>query len=136
MPKFSAASLKQYNTLCEELQRVCDRVIQTFDFSIIEGFRNEQKQNLAYIKGFSKVKWPNGRHNKSPSDAMDLAPYPIDWSNDADAIREFCYLAGFVVGIASELGIKLRWGGDWNSDRDLQDEKGLRDWGHFEVIRD
>lgn len=137
MAKFGATSLKQYNTLCEELQLVCDRAIQVFDFSIVEGFRGEAAQNQAFMKGASKVKWPNGKHNKLPSDAMDLAPYPVDWSDEEDAIRRFVYLAGFVVGIASGMGITLRWGGDWNSDRDIRDEKGkLRDWGHFEVIRE
>lgn len=136
MAKFSAASKKQYDTLCKELQAICDVAIDRFDFVIIEGFRDELKQNQAFIKGASKVKWPNGKHNKNPSDAMDIAPYPIDWSDDADAIRRFVYLAGYIMSIADELCIKLRWGGDWDSDQDLRDEKGkLRDWGHFEVVR-
>lgn len=140
MAKFGAASLKQRDTLCTELQQVLDEVITQFDFSILEGFRSEEAQNRAYARGLSKVKWPNGKHNKLPSDAVDIAPYPIDWGdpkdkNKAEAARQrFVYLAGWVMATATMLGIPLRWGGDWDGDRDTRDEK-FRDLGHFEVLR-
>lgn len=134
MAKFGAVSLKQRETLCTELQQVLDEVITLFDFSILEGFRDEEKQNRAYSRGLSQVKWPNGKHNKLPSDAVDIAPWPIDWSNKEAAIQRFVYLAGWVMATAAMLGISLRWGGDWDGDRDTRDEK-FRDLGHFEVIR-
>jgi peptidoglycan L-alanyl-D-glutamate endopeptidase CwlK len=37
-----------------------------------------------------------------------------------------------MLGIASGLGIKLRWGGNWNGDFNLKDNK-FQDIGHFEV---
>ncbi len=138
MPKFGADSLKQYATLCEELQLVSDSVIQFFDFKIIEGFRSKEDQNRAFLNHKSQVRWPNGKHNKTieqgGSDAMDVAPFPVDWSSDAKAQQRFCYLAGFIVMAARDLGIILRWGGDWDGDRDTRDEN-FRDLGHFEVIR-
>ncbi|GAF91804.1 unnamed protein product, partial [marine sediment metagenome] len=69
-----------------------------------------------------------GSHNSMPSKAVDLAPYPVDWK-DAQA---FVYLAGFVVGIGAMMGIRLRWGGDWDSDRQTDDES-FRDLGHIEI---
>lgn len=134
MAKFGAASLRQRETLCTELQQVLDEVIIVFDFSILEGFRDEEKQNRAYARGLSQVRWPNGKHNKLPSDAVDIAPWPIDWSNKEAATQRFVYLAGWVMATAAMLGISLRWGGDWDGDRDTRDEK-FRDLGHFEVIR-
>lgn len=134
MPKFGSVSYKQYNTLCKELQQILDDVIIVFDFSILEGFRNEEDQNKAYARGVSQKKWPQGKHNKNPSNAVDIAPYPIDWSNKEAARQRFCYLAGFVMYAAIKRGIKLRWGGDWDGDRDTRDEH-FRDLGHFEVIR-
>lgn len=138
MPKFGIASLKQRDTLCEELKVVVDDVIDVFDFSILEGFRDEEAQNRAYARRLSHVRWPHGSHNVLPSNAMDLAPYPIDWGNDPDkaeaARQRFCYLAGFVMMSALKHGIQLRWGGDWDGDRDTRDER-FRDLGHFEIRR-
>jgi len=74
----------------------------------------------AYNSGRSKVKWPDGKHNRSPSMAVDAAPYPIDWQDR----ERFYYFAGYVMGVADMLhaeGLithRLRYGGDW--DRDAQ----------------
>ena len=59
---------------------------------------------------------------------MDLAPYPIDWNN----LDRFKALAMVVMGEGSRLGVKLRWGADWDRDGDWRDEK-FRDWPHFEI---
>lgn len=154
MPQFSVRSENILNTCDERLQVVLRDVIEIFDFTVLEGHRNEEDQNAAYIRGASKVRWPNGKHNSIPSRAADIAPYPIDWGgpehgpawnglSDAEkravrrrneaARQRFCYLAGFVMMAAAKRGIKLRWGGDWDSDRDTRDEN-FRDLPHFEVI--
>ena len=86
------------------------------------------KQDEAYNKGNSKVKFPNGKHNKSPSVAVDVAPYPINW-RDRD---RFHYFAGYVLGIASQMGIKIRWGGDWDMDTQTKDNN-FDDLVHFEI---
>ena len=39
---------------------------------------------------------------------------------------------GFVKGVASQKGIKIRWGGDWDSDNDLHDQNFI-DLPHFEL---
>ena len=133
MPVFSKASLKQFETLHPDLQRLLTEAIKYFDFSIVEGFRNKQDQNKAYTKGLSKVQWPNGKHNKNPSLAVDIAPYPIDWSDERKATERFVLLAGFVLCLASQLGLNVRWGGDWNQDKDTRNEK-FRDYPHFELV--
>jgi len=102
------------------------------DFSVLEGHRDKETQNRYYEKGTSKIKWPDGKHNKLPSRAMDLAPYPIDWSNRPKAIARFYLLAGVILAVADELGIGLRWGGDWDGDWDLFDQE-FDDLGHFEL---
>lgn len=134
MNRFGKSSLLERETLCVELQGILDKAIELFDFTILEGFRNERDQNIAYAKGASKVPWPNGKHNKFPSDAVDVAPYPIDWSNKEEARQRFIYLAGYIMCIAELRGVKLRWGGDWNMNKDTRDEH-FRDLGHFEVLR-
>jgi peptidoglycan L-alanyl-D-glutamate endopeptidase CwlK len=133
MPAFSTFSLEQLRTLDERLQKVLVQVIGYYDFKVLEGFRGEQAQNAAYFRGASKLRWPFGKHNRNPSLAVDIAPYPIDWANSEAARQRFCYLAGHVMAEARHLGIKLRWGGDWDGDQDTRDEK-FRDLGHFELI--
>jgi hypothetical protein len=109
---FSAHSKKQLKTCDSALQEIMGRAILEYDFSILEGFRGEAAQNNAFDNGFSKVRWPNGKHNVFPSKAVDVAPYPIRWN---DPVR-FCELAVIIKRIAAELFIKVKWGGDWGWD--------------------
>ena len=132
MAKFSAASLKQRATLHPRLQLVFDEAIKYYDFAIIEGFRGKTLQNKAFATGKSKLPWPLGSHNKTPSKAADLAPFPIDWSDRSQALVRFGILAGVIKTCAERLKVRIRWGGDWNRNWDPRDETFL-DWGHFEL---
>ena len=128
MPRFSTRSKSRLHTCDQRLVDLFKEVVKHFDCTIIEGHRGQKKQDEAYNKGNSKVKWPNGKHNKSPSIAVDVAPYPIDW---ADRDR-FHYFSGFVLGIASQMGLNIRWGGDWDQDTKTKDNR-FDDLVHFEI---
>lgn len=128
MPAFGKASQEKLATCDQRLQKVFNEVIKHFDCTVIEGHRGEAAQNKAFAEGKSKLKYPQGKHNKTPSLAADVLPYPIDW-NDTNRMR---YFAGFVVGIAASMGIKLRWGGDWNQNTELKDNS-FNDLPHFEL---
>jgi len=134
MPTLSARSLEHLGTCCDELQRVARRAIAIYDFTVLEGHRGKDAQDQAVAKGLSQVAWPNGKHNKNPSDAMDVAPFPIDWSDKEVARQRFCLLAGVMLACAAAEGVTLRWGGDWDRDGDTRDER-FRDLPHFEVVR-
>lgn len=129
MPSFSKKSKEQLATCHPDLQRLFNEVIKHYDCVVLEGHRGEAAQNAAFKAGNSKVKWPNGNHNKLPSLAVDVVPYPIDWKN----AKRFYDFAGFVRGVANQMGIKIRWGGDWDSDKDL-DDNSLIDLPHFELM--
>lgn len=133
MPSFGTASLAQRATLHPDLQRVLDDAIQYFDFSIIEGYRDQAAQEAAFAKGNTKLHYPNGNHNRSPSTAADCMPYPVDWSDEPKNIERLCVLAGVIIASARRLGIGLRWGGDWNRDDDTRNEGSFRDRDHFEL---
>lgn len=135
MPTLSDKSKKILETCHEDIQRLCYEAIKYFDFTVLEGHRGEDAQNAAYAKGLSKVRWPNGKHNSNPSLAVDLAPYPIDWKAGEKMNQRFVLLAGFMLCLAAQKGIKLRWGGDWNMNMDTRDE-GFRDLPHFELKDD
>ena len=109
MPKFGRRSRERLATCDKDLQMVFNEVIKYVDCSVLCGTRGKEEQNKAFEEGRSKVKYPNGRHNASPSYAVDVTPYPIDWE---DRERQTLF-AGFVLGIANQMGITLRWGGDW-----------------------
>tara|TARA_R110002072_G_scaffold98035_1_gene215902 strand:+ start:175 stop:567 length:393 start_codon:yes stop_codon:yes gene_type:complete len=128
MPRFGKRSISRLKTCDQKLQELFYEVVKHFDCSIIEGHRGEERQNKAFADGNSKVKYPNGKHNQNPSVAVDVAPYPIDWS-DRD---RFHYFGGFVLGVAKEMGMNIRWGGDWNQDTHTKDNK-FDDLVHFEI---
>ena len=128
MPRFGKTSRKNLSTCHKDLQDLFNEVIKHVDCSVLEGHRGKERQNKAYDEGKSKVRFPNGRHNASPSRAVDVVPYPVDW-NDRERFHLF---AGFVLGIAQSMGIKLRWGGDWNMNFEVDDNK-FDDFPHFEL---
>lgn len=135
MPKFGAESNKQLATCHTDLQVVMNEAIKYIDFSVLEGHRGQAAQEAAFAAGNTKLHWPNGKHNKSPSLAVDIAPYPLNW-NDT---QRFVYFAGFIMAIAKMLLAQgkithvVRWGGDWDNDTQVKDES-FRDFGHFELV--
>jgi len=128
MAKFGRTSKKRLETCDERLQSLFNEVVKVFDCSILVGHRGEEDQNKAYKEGNSQVKWPKGKHNKKPSSAVDVAPYPIDWEDR----ERFSYFAGFVKGVAWRLNTHVRWGGDWDGDTELSDNN-FDDLVHFEL---
>ena len=128
MPKFGKTSKARLETAHPDLQTIFNEVIKKIDCSVLEGHRSKERQNKLYEEGKTKVKYPSGRHNSSPSRAVDVTPYPVNWS---DRERQTLF-AGFVLGLARGMGIKLRWGGDWNMNFDVKDNK-FDDFPHFEI---
>ena len=129
MPRFGKRSRERLATCDERLQRVFNEVINYVDCSVLEGHRGEERQEKLFKDGKTKVHYPNGRHNASPSRAVDVVPYPVDW----DDRERFHLFAGFVLGIAYSMDISLRWGGDWNQNFEVDDNQ-FDDFPHFELI--
>ena len=128
MPRFGRRSKERLATCDNRLQDVFNEVIKHVDCSVLEGQRDEERQNKLFDEGKTKVRFPDGRHNDSPSRAVDVTPYPVDWD---DRERQTLF-AGFVLGIARSMGITLRWGGDWDMDFEVQDNR-FDDFPHFEI---
>lgn len=132
MSKFSLASEAQLATVDPRLARVLREAVNHFDFSVIEGHRGQAAQHKAFLEGNSKLDWPRGNHNASPSRAADLAPYPIDWSEGEKPHLRFAFMMGVVKVCADNLSVKVRFGMDWNRNLDMRDESFL-DYGHVEL---
>ena len=128
MPRFGRTSRRRLKTCDEDLIFLFEEVVKYFDCAVLEGHRGKKLQNKYFKEGKSKLKFPDGNHNKKPSTAIDVVPYPIDWGDR----ERMSYFAGYVKGIAMMLGIPIRWGGDWNSNNDLKDNN-FDDLPHFEL---
>lgn len=129
MPRYSVQSVVKLKDCHEDLQSLFREVIKHFDNAILTGHRDKEEQEYAFKQGHTQLRFPNGKHNKLPSKAVDSAPYPIDW----DDRERFHYYAGFVKGIAASMGLKIRWGGDWDQDTEVSDNK-FDDLVHFELV--
>jgi len=138
---FSSASENKKKTCHHEIQIWLDELIKRIDFTIIQGSRSDAEQQKAFKEGKSKL---DGIINKSKhqttkekpySEAVDMAKNPINWNYTQD----FIFFAGFALAVADELyrakkmTRRIRWGGDWDSDKDFKDNK-FNDYLHFELV--
>lgn len=85
------------------------------------GLRTPERQMELVEKGASKTL--HSKHlpqDDGYSHAIDLAPYPVDWSD----IDRFVMYGTLMFRAAAEVGLILRWGGHWNS---------FKDYPHFEI---
>jgi len=129
MYAFGSRSQERLNSCHPQLIEIMEEAIKIVNFSVLCGIRNEEEQTDAFEQGRSKVQYPNSKHNTKPSWAIDIAPYPIDWT---DLIR-FAHLGGIIKGIAHSKGIKIRCGFDWDCDGDITDHSFM-DWPHIELV--
>jgi len=131
MPKFGTASTERLATADPRLQKLFNEVIKTFDCTVIEGHRTKEKQNEYFAAGKSKLQWPNGKHCSNPSMAVDVAPY-INGKLSFNTTH-CIYFGGYVKGVADQLGIAIRWGGDWDGDNEPVTDQSFQDLPHFEL---
>ena len=135
--RFSQKSSEKLDTCHGELRVLFKRVLEVcpLDITIIEGMRSNERQQELYDTGMSKLQAGQSKHNvteKEPlSRAVDVAPLTengIEWEN-----RElWLHFGGYVKGVAREMGIPIRWGGDWDGDFSFKDQT-FHDMPHFEL---
>tara|TARA_R110002020_G_scaffold221997_1_gene430280 strand:+ start:485 stop:865 length:381 start_codon:yes stop_codon:yes gene_type:complete len=124
MYKFGKRSRERLKGVDSRLVNVLNELIKMMDVTIIEGLRSAERQKELLAKGATKVKYSKHMEGK----AVDLAPYPIDWENRDG----FYYMGGMIRGIAKQMNINIRFGGDWDSDGDTKDNS-FDDLVHIEV---
>jgi len=124
MYRFGKRSKARLKGVKPELVNVLNELVKIMDVTIIEGLRTKERQIELVASGASKTKYSKHLEGK----AVDLAPYPIDWE-DRD---RFHYMGGMIRGIAKQLNVNVRWGGDWDSDGETKDN-GFDDLVHVEL---
>ena len=105
--------------------------LSTVDFTVLEGKRTLERQQELFDQGRTKpgkiVTWTM-KSKHLDGDAVDLVPFPVDWEDT----KKFDAIAKAMFAAAAELGVKLRWGADWDMDGKPR-EKGEYDSPHFEI---
>ena len=114
-------------TAHQDLRRLFDDVIQRVDCAVICGHRSRSVQDRAFREGKSQVRWPNSRHNTSPSAAVDVVPWPLSWDLGDPAVKAtWVEMKAEVEATAERLGIEIEHGADWTS---------FKDWPHWQLPR-
>jgi len=135
MPKFSQRSLNNLVNVHQDLVALMHESIKEFNFTVICGQRTQAEQKELYKQGRTKpgkrvtnvdgVK-NKSKHNYSPSLAVDICPYPIDWND----LKRFKALSQVVLRVAKEMKEKglinsdIEWGGNF---------KSLVDYPHYQI---
>jgi len=158
MNKWSNKSQIRLDSCHPDIVKIFNAVLPNYDCTVLEGSRLTSRQIQLFKEGKSKLDGINNLSNhqvtiEEPlSKAIDIVPYPIpnkwgeidlrDRANikyQSRELAEFYFFAGHVMAVADELlrrgeiTHKLRWGGDWSSDNDLNDQTFF-DLPHYEII--
>ena len=116
-------SLTALGTAHPDLQRLIKLVSQYVDagalryagitdITVLCGYRDKAGQDKAVKDKASKVSWPNSKHTRMPSDAVDVAVYPVNYKDKGYAAK-MAALHAFICGVAARLGIDL-FNIDWD----------------------
>ena len=122
MPTLSASSRARLDAAYPQLRKLflaCAADPKCPPFAVLDSQRGKQAQEKAFNLGNSKAHFGQSAHNWSPAVAVDVVPYPIDWTK----IDRFKALGAFVTAKARSLGIDITWGGTWK----------MRDYPHYEA---
>lgn len=157
MPAFGQRSSANLATCDKRIQLVLNKAIEIFDFSVICGYRSKEAQDRAFKERRSTKMYPNSKHNRMPSPAVDIWPwYPGQnwkaeiWLTDMtvmealdemdkvkakkalETIKRWHFMIGLIIGIGHSMGISLRSGGDWDKDFKFDDHR-LIDLPHLQL---
>lgn len=134
---FGKDSEKLLEGLHPALRRIVRRMLayQAMDLKVIRTLSSIEIQKQKIAEGVSKTL--NSKHLPDANGfarAVDLAPYPIDWSNT----KCFGILMGLAIA-AAEDEFKRPWrevirlGGNWDGDNNFKDNSP-EDPGHIELV--
>ncbi|MDP3869208.1 M15 family metallopeptidase [Phenylobacterium sp.] len=129
----SKLSLSRLEGVNPKLVAVVKRAItlSTVDFMVVEGVRSAARQKQLYAQGRTvpgKVVTWTLKSKHIDGLAVDLLPAPYDWKDP----KGFDAVNRAMMRAAGELGVGLRWGGNWDGD-DKPREKGETDSPHWEL---
>jgi peptidoglycan L-alanyl-D-glutamate endopeptidase CwlK len=142
MFKLGKTSKERLSTCHSDIQLIMNEAIKitNVDFGIAEGHRSIKKQQQYFKEGKSKIDGVNkkGKHNYTPSLAVDIYPYfdnGAKWDNE-----HLSYLSGIIHAVSEilfaygKITHKVRWGGNWDMDGIILIDQSFDDRPHFELV--
>lgn len=139
MPTFGTRSRSSLASCHPDLRDLFAAVVESYDCSVLEGARSQERQEELYRQGKSTLDGVDKRSKHQVTEeeplsrAVDVLPYPIDWGDT----KRMYHFAGYVLSTADRMGIRLRWGGDWDGDIQTagSQDQSFYDLPHFELLR-
>ena len=154
MFSFSKRSLNNLKTCHKDLQSLARNTLNhcPIDFAISCGYRSQEEQFKLFSQGRRQEggKWViedrskivtnidgfllKSKHNSNPSLAFDFVAY-VDGKYTYSE-KYYCFIAGFMLSFAQELGFgdRIVWGGNFDMDNDIMEKGTFHDLGHIELI--
>jgi peptidoglycan L-alanyl-D-glutamate endopeptidase CwlK len=113
--------------------------ISSVDFTVREGLRSIERQKQLYAQGRTVlgniVTWTlKSKH--IDGEAVDLYPFvdgKVLVDDSIETKKKFVLIRNAMFNSATLIGVKIRWGRDWDSDGNYE-EKGEYDGPHFELV--
>ena len=156
---WSKSSQAKIAQLDSRMQLVLNKYITLarHDSTIVEGHRSDEQCYINFGKGrtaaqciagdcpvkyaqphLSKVTWLGHAlsSNHRGGKAVDLYPYPVSLvlgRPDKEWLPLFKEIAEDMKKAADEVGVRIRWGADWDGDGKAH-ERGETDNPHFEIV--
>jgi len=153
--KLGNRSVGNLNTCHEDLRILCNEAIKytRVDFTVIEGERLTERQQMLFDTGKSKVNpskytpeilITKGKHIvnefRSLSDAFDFIAYVPGKAKLAFDLSHLFYLVGVFISTAERLykegkmSRRVRSGINWDMDGELRYDQSFLDAPHIELI--
>ena len=146
MNQYGQGSLAALKGVHPDLVRLFSEVLKTIDHTVTCGVRSKEEQDRLFREGKSKLDGsnPKAKHVLQAGQkyglAVDVAPYPVIYPENTKtplerikAYGRFYFFAGFVMAKAQDMGLRIRWGGDFNMNMDFFDNT-FDDLVHFELL--
>lgn len=129
--KFGARSLRELEGVHNDLRKVMFRALELTnqDFAITDGVRTIEEQK-EYVRTGASTTLKSRHVDKCAVDVVACIPNGKISYNPLLMMK----IKAAVFAAARELGIPIRWGGDWNCNGDTGDETFV-DMPHFELPR-
>ena len=132
--KFGKSSEEKLSTVKDDLANVAKKALElsSIDFGVTEGRRSIEKQKQLVAEGASKTM----KSKHLTGQAIDIVAYvdgSITWE-----LQYYEKIAQSFKKAKNHLGVKIRWGGNWNGyktdDYKLDPNNKFVDAVHFELV--
>lgn len=129
IPQMNMESNRKLATVDTRIQDLLAEVAKRWkgQLKVTEGWRGPIAQNSAKYRGASNAGWGESAHNTWPSKAVDVYPVVKGGGPYDNTDTEYQRFGALVKQVADEMGLKVRWGGDFKG-------KMKGDYGHVEII--